>query len=187
MKIVNFLYLGNLIPEKGVLVLLEACRILAKEHKTFRCHIVGAGTKALCVEECRTLVENLNLVDVVEVHGPLYGDEKEKMWERCDVFVFPTFYHNECFPLVILEAMQHALLVIATPVGAIPDMVIDEKTGHLVPIQDVKALSDTMLLIMNNTSLLRRMGERGHERYLDNYTTKHFEENLTDILRSCYA
>ena len=135
----HFLYLGNLIPDKGVLVLLEACRLMANEDKSFRCHIVGAGSKELSVEDCRSLVESLNLADLVEVHGPLYGDEKEKMWERCAVFVFPTFYHNECFPLVILEAMQHSLPVIATPVGAIPDMVIDGETGILVSENDVQA------------------------------------------------
>ena len=179
----EFLYLGNLIPEKGVLVLLEACRLLANEEKSFRCHIVGAGTKELSVEDCRALVDDFNLSDLVEVHGPLYGEEKEKMWKQCDVFVFPTFYHNECFPLVILEAMQHSLPVIATPVGAIPDMVMDGETGVLVPANDAHALADAMARMMEKLSGTCDFGTNSRRLFLENYTVDQFENTLISILQ----
>lgn len=178
----EFLYLGNLIPEKGVLVLFEACRYLVHEGKPFRCHIVGAGTKKLSVDDCRALVDDFNLSDLVEVHGPLYGEEKEKMWKQCDVFVFPTFYHNECFPLVILEAMQHSLPVIATPVGAIPDMVIEGKSGMLVPTNDAQALANAILEIIRNPDLIVKMGSGGKLRYQERFTTNQFEETLLSVL-----
>lgn len=178
----EFLYLGNLIPEKGVLVLLEACRFLAYEDKSFRCHIVGAGSKELSVDDCKALVEKYNLVDFVDVHGPLYGEEKETIWEQCDVFVFPTFYHNECFPLVILEAMQHSLLVIATPVGAIPDMVIDGETGILVPDNDAQVLACEMLKLVRNPERSLKMGTLGYLRVMESYTRKTFDETMIKIL-----
>ena len=178
----EFLYLGNLIPDKGVLVLLEACCLIAKEEKSFRCHIVGAGSKELSVEDCRFLVERLNLADLVEVHGPLYGDEKEKMWERCSVFVFPTFYHNECFPLVILEAMQHSLPAISTSVGAIPDMVIHGETGLLAPVGDAQALADEMLKLVRKPEMSVKMGKLGYLLVGKKYTIEAFEEKLMKIL-----
>lgn len=180
---VNFLYLGNLIPGKGVLVLLNACRLLANDDKAFRCHIVGAGTKELSVEDCRSLVKRHNLVDFVVIHGPLYGVEKEKIWEQCDVFVFPTFYHNECFPLVILEAMQHSLPVIATPVGAIPDMVIDGETGLIVPVNDVPTLAAAMSKIMEKVSQSSDLGNNSQRKFLGNYTVEQFENTLISILQ----
>lgn len=179
---VNFLYLGNLIPGKGVLVLLNACRLLANDDKAFRCHIVGAGTRELSVEDCRALVENFNLVDLVEVHGPLYGEEKEKMWKQCDVFVFPTFYHNECFPLVILEAMQHSLPVISTPVGAIPDMVMDGETGMLVPVNDAQTLAAAMLNFVHPSETSVKMGNLGYLRFNAMFTCKDFEETVMKFL-----
>lgn len=179
----EFLYLGNLIPNKGVLVLLDACRLLADKDKSFRCHIVGAGSKELSVEDCRSLVESLNLVDLVEVHGPLYGEEKEKMWKQCDVFVFPTFYHNECFPLVILEAMQHSLPVISTPVGAIPDMVIDGETGMLVSVNDAQALAVAMSKIMEKTHEAYDLGTNARLQFTENYTVEQFENTLISILQ----
>ena len=59
----------------------------------------------------------------------LYSDVM-KYVKREDVFVFPTFYHNECFPLVLLEAMQHHLPCISTTEGGIPGIIDDKETGY---------------------------------------------------------
>ena len=89
MKMINFLYLGNLIPEKGVVVLIEACEGLKNRGFQFQCHIVGASSRELSVEDCMKLVDEKDLSDYVKVHGPLYGSDKEKMLQTCDCFVFP--------------------------------------------------------------------------------------------------
>lgn len=182
MKTVNFLYLGNLIPEKGVLVLIEACERLKALGCLFQCHIVGASSRELSVEDCMKLVDEKNLSDYVRVHGPLYGSDKEKMWQMCDCFVFPTYYHNECFPLVILEAMQHSLPVIATPVGAIPDMVIDGETGMLVSMRSVDDLVKKMQFLTNNLTFSVTLGHNGAERYGRLFSVARFEDSLLKIL-----
>ena len=178
----NFLYLGNLIPEKGVVDLLAACNLLKQRECVYRCHIVGAGTRELSVEACKAIVESKGLSEYVKVYGPLYGDDKEKIWQMCDCFVFPTYYHNECFPLVILEAMQHSLPVIVTPVGAIPDMVIDGETGILVPVNDSRALAEAMEKLMRDPSLTDYYGAAGQKILQENYTCNIFEEKLSLIL-----
>ena len=182
MKTVNFLYLGNLIPEKGVLVLIEACERLKDQVSQFQCHIVGASSRELSVEDCMKLVDEKNLSDYVRVHGPLYGSDKEKMWQMCDCFVFPTYYHNECFPLVILEAMQHSLPVIATLVGAIPDMVIDGETGMLVPENDAHVLAEEMLKLVQHPDISIKMGKLGYLRVEVNFKYVAFEESVMKIL-----
>jgi glycosyltransferase involved in cell wall biosynthesis len=53
-------------------------------------------------------------------------------FEKSHIFVFPTFYYYECFPLVLLEAMQHALPVISTDEGGIPDIAETGITGYIV-------------------------------------------------------
>ena len=62
----HFLYLGNLIPDKGVLVLLETCRLLANEEKSFRCHIVGAGSKEINVEDMMIQFKQLLNGDILK-------------------------------------------------------------------------------------------------------------------------
>lgn len=182
MKMINFLYLGNLIPEKGVVVLIEACERLKNRGFQFQCHIVGASSRELSVEDCMKLVDEKDLSDYVKVHGPLYGSDKEKMLQTCDCFVFPTYYHNECFPLVILEAMQHSLPVIATPVGAIPDMVIEGETGRLVPVRKSEALEQAMMEMLPNRQNTRYLGAKGYSRYEEMYTHAVFNNVLLSIL-----
>lgn len=182
MKTVNFLYLGNLIPEKGVLVFIAACERLKALGCLFQCHIVGASSRELSVEDCMKLVDEKNLSDYVKVHGPLYGSDKEKMWQSCDCFVFPTYYHNECFPLVILEAMQHSLPVIATPVGAIPDMVMEGETGKLVSEQNAAALAEAMREMQLSPESIERMGQRGCLSYQHYFSRQQFEMRLQNLL-----
>lgn len=67
---------------------------------------------------------------------------KSKIIENLPVLpLFPTFYHNEYFPLVLLEAMEHGLSFISTTEGGIPGIVDDGKTGFLVPKHDVAVLA----------------------------------------------
>jgi glycosyltransferase involved in cell wall biosynthesis len=71
-------------------------------------------------------IEKKNLSNCVFAHGAKYGNEKTYFFEQADIFVFPS--HDECFPLVLLEAMQSGLPIISTNEGGIPDIVDNEKT-----------------------------------------------------------
>lgn len=177
----NFLTISNLNSFKGTWILLEACRLLQKQGASdFRVHFVGAGTSEISEEDLRGSIETQGLSDVAQHYGRLYGEEKERLLRQADVFVHPTL--NDCFPLVLLEAMQHALPIIATPVGAIPDMVEDGVTGLIIPEQDTKALAEAMQGFIEHPERIRSMGEAARERFLHSYTADHFEQRLLRII-----
>lgn len=177
----HFLTISNLNSSKGTWILLEACRLLQERGASdFRVHFVGAGTAEISEEDFRGAIETQGLSDVAQYHGRLYGKEKERMLQQADVFVHPTL--NDCCPLVLLEAMQHALPIIATPVGAIPDMVEDGVTGLIIPEQDVKALAEAMQSFIEHPERIRSMGEAARERFLQSYTVNRFEQRLLHIL-----
>lgn len=180
---IHFLFLGNLIPSKGVPILLEACRILREKGLSFHCHIAGAPTGEMSLEQARHMMQERSLTSCVTLYGGVYGNNKEELFKQCHVFVFPTQYPNECFPLVLLEAMQHSLPTIATPVGAIPDIVEDGVTGLIVPEQDAKALAEAMQSFIEHPERIRSMGEAALDRFLRNYTKSFFEKRLTIILK----
>ncbi len=179
----HFLFLGNLILSKGILVLLDACGQLARLEREFHCNIVGAGTKELSLASLQKEIAQNGLKEHVTTYGAKYGQEKESFWQQANAFILPTFYGNECFPLVILEAMQHALPVISTPVGAIPDMVDEGVTGLLVPTGDAGALARAMRRLMDAPEAARAMGRAGLARFLERHTTQQFEHNLLRILQ----
>ena len=72
--------------------------------------------------------------------GRKYEKEKEETFAKADIFAFPTYYNNECFPLVLLEAMQHSLPVVSTFEGGIPDIVDEGEAGFLVAQKNAEKL-----------------------------------------------
>ncbi|HMP86607.1 MAG TPA: glycosyltransferase family 4 protein [Lacibacter sp.] len=179
---VRFLFLSNMLEEKGVFVLLEACRLLRNSTRTpFTCTFAGSWSD-VTEEEFRGKVEEAGLTSCVKATGAVYGADKEALFRQADAFIFPTHYHNECFPLVLLEAMQHRLPVISTFEGGIPDMVVEEQTGLLVPPRDPLALAGKLAELLGDASLRRKMGEAGYERYHEMYTIAEFEKQLHSIL-----
>ena len=180
---VNLLFLSNLIPSKGVYVLLDACRILKDKGLDFQCNFVGGETKEIDRARFEAEVQRRGLEGMVRYEGPKYGEEKEEYWRSSDVFVFPTYYFNECFPLVILEAMQHGLPVVSTTEGAVPDMVADGVNGFVCERKDVSGLVGALERLITDAALRMRMGEVGRKRYEEEFTLERFEERFAECLR----
>ena len=182
----QILFLSNMIKEKGVYVLLDACKTLSDRNIPFVCHFVGAWTE-VTEEELKGKVAELNLTRQVHLHGKKTGAAKEAYLQNADIFVFPTSYHNECFPLVNLEAMQFSLPVISTTVGGIPDMVTDGKTGYLIPPNNASVLAEKLVYLINNPSVRESMGAQGRKLYEARFTLEKFETNMQNILSDVMA
>ena len=180
---VNLLFLSNLIPSKGVYVLLDACKMLKDRGVAFQCNFVGGESKEMDRRVFEEAVKERGLEGHVLYHGPKYGEEKEHYWSMADVFVFPTFYHNECMPLTILEAMQHGLPVVSTDEGAVPDMVVDGENGFVCRRKDAEGLAQALERLLLDEALRHRMGAEGYRRYKENFTLQCFEHRFTEILR----
>jgi len=180
-EVVNLLFLSNIMIEKGVLVLLEACARLKERGQKFICHFVG-GWKDFGKEEANKILIRRNLDKCVYFHGPKYEDDKKHFFEIADIFVFPTYY--ETFGLVNLEAMQNSLPIISTFEGGIPDIVIEGETGFLCPQKDIDCLVEKIELLINNPELRIKMGKAGRKRFEDNFTLEHFERRFTKIVKN---
>lgn len=179
---VKVLYLSNLIISKGVYVLLDALQILKSRGYVIKCTFVGGETKEISAEIFNQAVKERQLNDIVVYAGSKYGQEKQSYWAQSDIFVFPTFYHNESFPIVNLEAMQYKLPVVSTDEGGIKDIVEDGITGYIVPKQNACALAEKIAVLIDDEDLRRNMGNAGYMRYKKYFTLSIFERKMTDIL-----
>lgn len=182
-KIPHLLFLSNLLESKGVLVLLDACRILRDKGYSFVCDFVGGETAEIDAGRFAREVEERGLDRMTVYHGRKYGDEKRDFFENADVFVFPTFYHNETFGLVNLEAMEFKLPVIATDEGGIPDVIKDGENGLICKKQDAQSLSDCIGRLLDERELREKMGEDGYKKFKKQFTLQAFEGNMHRILR----
>lgn len=176
-SIPQILYLSNYIPEKGIMVLIEALGILKKQGYAFNAKFIGAPSD-LTVETLQNIISKKNLSEFAKVGGPLFGDDKFIEFQKSDIFVFPTYYKIEAFPLVILEAMQYSLPVISTFEGGIPDIVIDNVTGFLIETKNSQMLADKIAILLKDEKLRIEMGKKGYERFLNNFTINHFENSM---------
>ena len=178
----HILFLSNLLVSKGVMVLLDALRILKDKGCAFICNFVGGETAEMNAVMFGSEVAKRGLDGMVEFHGRKYGKDKEAFFHSADMFVFPTFYQNECFPLVLLEAMEHGLPCISTTEGGIPGIVDDGKTGYLVPKHDAVALAEKIQALLADDNLRSKMGMAGREKFEREFTLEVFEKRMEEIL-----
>ena len=182
-RVPHLLFLSNLIESKGVFVLLDALKILADKGLSFYCDFVGGETKEIDNEKFTLEVNRRNLGRQVIYHGRKYGAEKERYFTDADIFVFPTYYGNECFPLVLLEAMQHGMSCITTNEGGIPDVVQDGVNGIICERNNAESLAVAIEKLLLNPELCKQMGQKGHEIFHQKFTLDKFESNLCECLK----
>ena len=181
-KSVKILFLSNLIESKGVLVLLKACEIISQKGIDFECDFVGAEGD-LSAKQFNEKVSQMQLTSKVNYLGKKFGNEKQNAFATADIFAFPTYYSNECFPLVLLEAMCNGLPVISTFEGGIPDIVEQGVTGFLISQKDENSLADKLEELIRNQELRQKMGSNGRKKFETEFKQEIFEKRMIGIIQ----
>ena len=179
-KIPHLLFLSNLLVSKGVIVLLDALKILKDRGYSFVCDFVGGETDEIDAARFKEEVEQRGLNQLVIYNGKKFGEDKDVYYEKADVFVFPST--NEAFPLVNIEAMEHKIPIISTNVGGIPDEVIDGQNGLISEIKNPMSLADCIAELLNNKELREAMGEDGYKKFKAHFTLQAFENKFNATL-----
>ena len=182
----KILFFSNLIEEKGVIVLLEACRLLKDRGVEFECQLVGSEGDVSTADLNTRLIE-MDLTSEVKYLGRKYGEEKLEIFAQSDIFVFPTYYRMETFGLVLLEAMAAGLPCVSTAEGGILDLVLDGETGLIVEKQNAEDLADKLETLIADPDMRQRMGVAGRNHYQSHFTAKHFEERMLSILSETFS
>lgn len=173
-------FLSNLHVEKGVLVLLDALKILKERNYSFVCDVVGGETVEINVARFDNEVKSRGLSSQVVYHGKKYGKDKATFFEQANVFVFPTY--NETFGLVNLEAMEYKLPIVTTDEGGIPDVVKNGENGLIAKKKDAVSLADCMEKLLEDKDLREKMGEDGYRKFKSKFTLNVFEARMAEIL-----
>lgn len=177
----NILFLSNYITDKGILTLIDALKILKEMRIPFKARLVGAPGD-LSTEVLETIVKRVDLSEDVCITGPKYGDDKAKEFLLSDIFVFPTHYANEAFPLVNLEAMSYGKPIISTNEGGIADMIEDQKTGFIIEARNPEILAEKISILLKDGNLRREMGKNAKITFNEKYTLDIFEKKLKAAL-----
>lgn len=158
------LFVGRLRIRKGVEVLLEALREL-------RGRVPGAVLKIAGDGEHRAALERkaagLGLGSAVTFLGTRDGSRVRALLAGAAALVVPSIY--EGMPLVVLEAMERGVPVVASAVSGIPEVVVDGETGWLVPPENPEALAGALEEVLADPPEARRRGEAGRRRIEERY------------------
>ena len=172
----TLLYLGTVCEEKGILDLFKACEKAKQQGAKFYLDVVGSFQPASFEDTVARTITELGLSDQVTLHGQIIGDDKFRMLASSDVFCFPSFYSNEAFPCVIIEAMSFCLPVLSTQWRGIASIVDNGVTGFLTEIHDTDQLAHHLLELCSSEDLRKQMGAAGRRRFENLFTTdKHVE------------
>lgn len=163
----NLLYIGRLAREKGIFEALHGLRLARLQHADAHLTIAGGGPDEAGLHQA---VRDLNLEHDVSFVGPVFDAAKMALLGQADVLLLPS--HGEGLPYALLECMAAGLPAITTPVGAIPDVVIDRQHGLLVPPQDIPAIARAIVRLAANPRLVTQMGADCRQRVASTYSIR---------------
>jgi glycosyltransferase involved in cell wall biosynthesis len=166
--------LANLRPEKGLLQLVEAAVLVARQAPGVRFSIWGEGPLRPALEN---RIRDLGLVDTVRLHGSTR--EPEKALQQCDVFVLPSL--SEACSNVLLEAMASGLPVVTTRVGGNPGLIEDGRTGLLVPAGEPSALAASIGRLLASPALASRLATAARARALAEFGMNRMIEHMGNL------
>jgi glycosyltransferase involved in cell wall biosynthesis len=169
--------LGRVSAWKGQEIFLRAAARVRISHPA--CHFVAIGGvfdgDVERWEALFSLRRNLGLEDAVSLCG--FRKDARELLSAMDIFVLPSTAPDP-FPTVILEAMSAALPVIATAHGGPLEMVLNGRTGLLVPPSDPTALAAAIKRLLDNPALGRAMGASGRTRMLQHFERSRYLEQV---------
>lgn len=175
----RLLFVGNLIPRKGLHILLEALKRLPENSITL--DVVGSDhIDRIYAEKIRRQVESENLRKQVNFTGALLAHELAKKFMHSHVLVVPSSY--EGFGIVYMEGMGFGLPAIATQSGAAREIISDGEDGYLVPVNDFAALADHISTLANNRDRLVKMSLAAHQRFLRHPTWQQSADQIREFL-----
>ena len=183
-------------PKKGLPVLLDACGELRRGGVGFRLRIVGGSdpgvaSSAQCAAELRNQVAATGLSGVVELIGPVGGDDVANVLATADVFVAPYVElasgDKDGIPTSMLEAMAAGVTVVCTDAGAITEAVADGVEALVVPQRDALALAAAIARLGSDPGLRARLAAAAAVRFDAEFDAAVVDRDMHVRIRSLLA
>ena len=183
----SILFVGRLIERKGVHHLIRALGTL-RERTPARLVIVGDGPERSPLE---ALARDTGVGEHVEFRGRVSDEELRRAYAAASAFVLPSVLDarqdTEGLGVVLLEAMNYSVPVIASDIGGITDIVQHDRTGLLVPPGDEPALAHALSRVLTDPALSRMLGQAGRQRLHDAFSWAHIVDRWEQVYARAIA
>ena len=177
------LFAGRLDEVKGVIYLIKAFREVLKYVPNCRLVMVGSGDYDKCFHECKDIYPKIVFTGLLE------KQDLHKFYTIADIGVVPSLF--EPFGLVAVEMMMHSLPIIVTATSGLNE-VVDDNCGIKMPLtilqnkveRDPDLLDEKIVWLLDHPTIAKQIGANGRKRFLRNYSTKIFGENMFHTYQS---
>jgi glycosyltransferase involved in cell wall biosynthesis len=171
----RLVFLGHLSARKGVPELLQALATPALAARGVTATLAGGGP----VEEFRAMAAELGVTDRVTFAGWVDETRVRAICAAAEILVLPS--HAEGLAMAMLEGLSHGLAVIATPVGAHPEVIEPEISGLFVEPGDAAGLAQAIARVIDDPDLRARLRAGARRRFLDSFDVRGYAEKLSAL------
>lgn len=180
-KQVKILYIGRIIPQKGVHIAISAMGYLVNRLGVNNIHfdLFGNGSDAY-IEKLKNLINNLKIGNHIKFHGKVDRNQLLKIYKDYDLFLLPSTF-REPFGVVLIEAMSQGVPIVATDTGGIPEVITHELNGLLVSPEDSIKMAEAVKRLIDNPLLAQEISNNGIK-----IVRKKFNQNRIIVLIENY-
>lgn len=176
---IQLICVGRLAPAKGQLLLLKALRQL---NRPVHLKLVGDGPERPQLEQ---YVKQNGLENSVQFLGALNQDQTRAHLQTADILVLASF--AEGLPVALMEAMSMEIPCIATGINGIPELIVNEINGLLVPPSDEEGLVKAIATLCDQPEKRLALGQNGRKEVMKNYNLATNTRHLADLFEQCLA
>lgn len=178
-EVAHIVCIANYEPRKGLEDLISAAAKLPTTGRTWRITFLGAELDSAYKQSLQQLAINMNVEDRVNLPGPVNASQIADYLRSAYLFCLPSY--DEGLPMSMLEAMAHALPVVVTQVGAIPEVVDEGVDAFIYQAGDCIALTIALQNLLENPDLARRMGDNARQRLIRDYSLATMSLRVFDV------
>jgi glycosyltransferase involved in cell wall biosynthesis len=176
------LFVGSLIPRKGLPFLVEAAKKIVKEYRETKFIIVGEGPLK---NQLLRKLEAANLSGNFTFLGNVKEDMLPAVYNCADVFALPSIQEGQ--GIVLLEAQASAKPVVAFDVGGVNEALLNVETGLLVKRGSTDKFADAIMKLLSDTALREKMGANGRRFVAENFTWDICAQKMLNVYHEALA
>lgn len=172
----NITFIGRMDERKGVYDLLDVAKKIGKLHSNIKILLCGDGD----IEKIKRIVKS-NKINNVEVLGWINKQKKEEILKTTIINILPSY--NEGMPMSILEAMSFGIPTIATNVGGIPEVIVNNENGFLIIPGDKESMFREIDKLITETDVRKRISRKSYETVNEKFNFSIQIENLIKLYK----
>jgi len=181
----NLLFVGRLVEKKGLHYLIHALPLILTRHPQITLRIAGDGPEK---NNLKRACEKLGINGNVRFLGAVKNERLPALYQTSGVLVFPSVIADdgdrEGFGLVLVEALGCECAVIVTDLPAMQDIIVDGKTGLVVPQKSIWQLAEKVVLLLNDQGLRQYLGREGRGWVLKKYDWNLITRKYADLIET---